>query len=380
MIFRPAVLKMLRAFTVAFAVAIRNTWNTTRVCLRFSPCWTKNSLGNPRIRLNQRSPKEIIMQIGPLIIEPPVMLAPMAGVSDMPFRELCYGRGCALAYTEMASAKGLTYGGTRTHPLIEIGEGEPWAAVQLFGSEVESLVEAAKMAAADPKAALVDLNMGCPTPKIVKNGDGCALMRDPKKAETIIRALVDAIEKPVTVKIRLGWDAAHINAVEVAQMAENAGASAVAVHGRTRDQYYAGKADWEQIARVKENVSIPVIGNGDITGPQEAARMFAETGCDAVMIGRAARGNPWIFAQTAAYLRDGTILPDPTSKERIDMAFAHIAKAVAFYGERVACLEMKKHAAWYVRHIPGAASLRRKIFTAGSIDELKALFTEGTLL
>lgn len=319
------------------------------------------------------------MRIGLLTIEPPVMLAPMAGVSDQPFRELCYGQGCGLAYTEMASAKGLTYGGTRTHPLIEAGAEEPWAAVQLFGSEVESLIGAAKMAAADLKAALIDLNMGCPTPKIVKNGDGCALMRDPQKAASIIRALVEAVDKPVTVKIRLGWDAEHINVVAFAQMAEHAGASAVAVHGRTRDQYYAGKADWDMIRRVKESVGIPVIGNGDVTTPQEAARMFAETGCNAVMIGRAARGNPWIFAQTAAYLRDGTILPDPTPQERIDMALTHVAKAVAFYGERVACLEMKKHAAWYVRYIPGASALRRKIFTANSIGELKALFTEGTL-
>jgi len=315
------------------------------------------------------------MRIGPLEINPPVMLAPMAGVSDQPFRELCYGEGCGLAYTEMASAKGLMYGGSRTHPIIELGDGEPRAAVQLFGSEVESLVAAARMAANDPKAALVDLNMGCPTPKIVKNGDGSALMRDLKKAEQIIRAVSAAVDKPFTVKIRLGWDADHINAFECAQMAQEAGAAAVAVHGRTRDQYYAGQADWEQIARVKDALAIPVVGNGDITTPQDAKRMLDETGCDAVMIGRAARGNPWIFSQTALYLKTGMIPPEPAPADRIRMALHHIDKAVAFYGERVAALEMKKHAAWYVRHIRQASSLRRHIFSTRDIGELKALLT-----
>lgn len=315
------------------------------------------------------------MRIGPLEIAPPVLLAPMAGVSDRPFRELCYAQGCGLAYTEMASAKGLMYGGSRTHPIIGIGEGEPRAAIQLFGSDTESLVSAAKMAASDPKAALVDLNMGCPTPKIVKNGDGSALMRDPEKAGKIIRAISQAIDKPLTVKMRLGWDADHINVIECARMAQESGAQAVAVHGRTRDQYYAGQADWEQIARVKDALTIPVIGNGDVTTPRDAKRMLAETGCDAVMIGRAARGNPWIFSETASYLRTGVVPPAPTPSDRIRMALTHIDKAVAFYGERVAALEMKKHAAWYVRHIRQASSLRRHIFSTRDIEELTALLT-----
>lgn len=315
------------------------------------------------------------MRIGPLSIEPPVLLAPMAGVSDLPFRELCYGQGCALAYTEMASAKGLIYGGSKTRPLIEIGAGESYAAVQLFGSEIESLVAAARLAAADPKCVLIDLNMGCPTPKIVKNGDGAALMREPEKASAIIRALSRAIDTPLTVKMRLGWDADHINAVEFAQMAQEAGAQAVAVHGRTRDQYYAGRADWEWIARVKEAVSIPVIGNGDITSPQDAKRMMEETGCDAVMIGRAARGNPWIFKETAAYLQTGAIPPPPIPADRIRMALDHLDKAIAFYGERVAALEMKKHAAWYVRFIRQGSAMRRHIFSTKDIGELKALLT-----
>ena len=315
------------------------------------------------------------MRIGPLTIEPPVLLAPMAGVSDQPFRELCYGQGCGLCYTEMASAKGLMYGGSRTHPLIEIGAGEPRAAVQLFGSEIESLAAAAGMAAGDPKVALIDLNMGCPTPKIVKNGDGSALMRDPGKAGKIIRAVSRSIDKPLTVKMRLGWDAGHINVAEFAHMAQDAGAAAVAVHGRTRDQYYAGRADWEQIARVKEALAIPVIGNGDVTSPEEAKRMLEETGCDAVMIGRAARGNPWIFRETATYLDTGVIPPEPSPADRIRMALAHIGKAVSFYGERVAALEMKKHAAWYVRHIRQASSLRRQIFSTKDIEELKNLLT-----
>lgn len=315
------------------------------------------------------------MRIGPLTIESPVLLAPMAGVSDQPFREICYGQGCGLAYTEMASAKGLMYGGSRTHPLIEIGDGEPRAAVQLFGSEIESLVSAARMAANEPKTALIDLNMGCPTPKIVRNGDGSALMRNLEKAERIIRAVSHAIDKPLTVKMRLGWDADHINVIECAQMAQDAGAQAVAVHGRTREQYYAGRADWTQIARVKDALRIPVIGNGDVTTPQEAKRMLGETGCDAVMIGRAARGNPWIFFRTISYLGTGIIPPEPAPTDRIRMALTHIDKAVAFYGERVASLEMKKHAAWYVRHIRQASSLRRHIFTTKDIEELKVLLT-----
>ena len=315
------------------------------------------------------------MRIGPLTIESPVLLAPMAGVSDRPFRELCYAQECGLAYTEMASAKGLMYGGSRTHPLIEIGEGEPYAAVQIFGSEAESLVSAARMAAREEKTAFIDLNMGCPTPKIVKNGDGSALMRDPQKAASIIREMARAIDKPLTVKMRLGWDADHINVIECARMAQESGAQAVAVHGRTRDQYYAGQADWEQIARVKDAITIPVIGNGDVTTPREAKRMLEETGCDAVMIGRAARGNPWIFSQTASYLKTGIIPPEPTPGDRIRMALAHIDKAIAFYGERVAALEMKKHAAWYVRHIRQGSALRRKIFSTKSIGELKTLLT-----
>ena len=316
------------------------------------------------------------MRIGSLVIDKPVFLAPMAGVSDQPYRELCYAQGCGLCYTEMASAKGLMYGGSRTHPLIEIGEGEPYAAIQLFGSEAESLVSAAKMAAADPQCALIDLNMGCPTPKIVKNGDGSALMREPKRAETIVKEVSRAIDKPLTVKMRLGWDMDHINVVECALMAREAGAAAVAVHGRTRDQYYAGQADWEWIARVKEALDIPVIGNGDVTTPEDAKRMLVETGCDAVMIGRAARGNPWIFSRTISYLDTGDIPPEPTPSERIRMALAHLHKAVAFYGERTAALEMKKHAAWYVRHVRQGSALRRKIFSIQGTGELKALLME----
>ena len=251
------------------------------------------------------------MKIGSVNLENNIFLAPMAGVTDMPFRILCREQGCGLVYSEMISAKGMFYKDEKSWKLADLSEAEKPAAVQIFGSEPEILAHSAeKLNASD--AAILDINMGCPTPKITKNGEGSALMLKPELAGEIIRAVVSVSQKPVTVKIRKGWDDEHLNAVEIAQLAEKNGAAAIAVHGRTREQFYSGKADWGIIKSVKESVSIPVIGNGDIYKPEDAARMLELTGCDALMVGRGAQGNPWIFNRIRHYLKTGEILPEPS--------------------------------------------------------------------
>ncbi|MDR1532999.1 MAG: tRNA dihydrouridine synthase DusB [Clostridiales bacterium] len=318
------------------------------------------------------------MKLGGLEIKGRVFLAPMAGVTDAPFRTMCKERGCAFMYTEMVSAKGILYNNQNTlemlpHPAIQCASlAERPIAAQLFGSSPEVLAEAARRLADLPVDAL-DINMGCPAPKIVKNGEGAWLMTDPGLVGRIVRAVSDASRLPVTVKIRKGFDAARVNAVEIAETAEANGAAAVAVHGRTRAQFYGGAADWDIIRRVKERVRIPVIGNGDVDSPRSAQQMLMETGCDAVMIGRASQGNPWIFNMCEHYLAGGAELPGPDMRERVNTALLHGQRLIAYKGERIGVLEMRKHLSWYMRGAPGAALLRTRINCAGTLDEMAEL-------
>lgn len=310
------------------------------------------------------------MQIGTVKLNNNIFLAPMAGVTDMSFRILCKRQSCGLTYTEMVSAKGLHYKSDNTAVLLSIAPEERPAAVQVFGSEPELVAEAARQAEAGG-AAIIDINMGCPTPKIVKNGDGSALMKKPELAAAIIRATVKAVKAPVTVKIRKGWDEESVNAVEIAVIAAWEGAAAIAIHGRTREQYYSGSADWSIIKQVKAAVDIPVIGNGDILKPEDAGRMLAETGCDAVMIGRGAQGNPWIFKRTLEYLMTGQLLPEPTYEQRVETIILHMDMITALKGEGTGVKEMRKHAAWYLKGMPGSARIKTEIFKMTTCAEVK---------
>lgn len=317
---------------------------------------------------------KVSLKIGDVEIKNNVFLAPMAGVTDKPFRLLCEEMGCALAYTEMVSAKGLYYGSENTEFLIDIDEGEN-VALQIFGSDPFIMAEIAGRLN-DSKALIIDINMGCPTPKIVKNGDGSALMLKPELAGEIMASVVKASKKPVTVKIRKGWDDEHVNAVEIAQIAESTGIKAIAVHGRTREQFYSGHADWDIIKKVKESVKIPVIGNGDVSTPQDAKRMLDETGCDAILIGRGAQGNPWIFKRTIHYLCTGELLPEPSLEEKIDMIQRHLDMMVAYKGEHTGILEMRKHISWYLKGIHGSARLREAVFKMISYREVKEFLAD----
>lgn len=314
------------------------------------------------------------MKIAHIDIPNPVVLAPMAGVTDLVFRRICHEMGCGLLMTEMISDMGLVHSQQRTFRLVEIGEWEHPISVQIFGSDPVPMERAAAIVT-EIGGDLIDINMGCPAPKIVKNGEGSALMLDPARAEAIVRAVVRVAKQPVTVKMRAGWDSDHINAVELAKRVEAAGAAAVAVHGRTREQFYAGKADWGVIARVKQAVRIPVIGNGDIWHPTDAARLLRETGCDGVMIGRGVLGNPWLIKQTVHYLQTGEMLPDPNPEERIAMAIRHLRDLVAQKGDYTGPREMRKHAAWYLKGLRGAAQIREQINQAKSQSEMEAVLS-----
>lgn len=312
------------------------------------------------------------LAIGGVTLANNIILAPMAGVTDLPFRLLCSEQGAGLTCMEMVSAKAIWYGNKNTESLLEIHPDEGPTSLQLFGSDPKIVSEMAKRIE-DRPFAILDINMGCPVPKIVGNGEGSALMREPKLAGEIIAATVKAIEKPVTVKIRKGFDAEHVNAVEMAKIAEDAGAAAVAVHGRTREQFYSGEADWEIIAKVKEAVSIPVIGNGDVTDGKSAEKLLVQTGCDGVMIGRAARGNPWLFKQIAAYLKEGHTLPPPTTEEKREMILRHAALQMEIKGEYTGVREMRKHLSWYTAGLPGSARLRGSVNQAESFAEIERL-------
>ena len=310
------------------------------------------------------------LKIGNVGLSGPFLLAPLAGITDGPFRRLCSQAGAALVYSEMVSAKGLWYGDKNTGKLLEILPGEGPVAYQLFGREPEIMAFAARKL--DSRMNVIfDINMGCPVPKIVKNGEGSALMKNPDLVYDLVAAAVKNTSKPVTVKIRAGWDEESINAVEVARAVSAAGASAVAVHGRTREQYYSGKADWSVIAAVKRAVNIPVIGNGDVTDAASGIRMMEETGCDFVMVGRGALGNPWIFSELTAAWRGEPLPPPPTKEEKKAMMIRHFNDILELKGEYVAVREMRKHVGWYLKGVHGAAAFRGKINGINSADELR---------
>lgn len=300
------------------------------------------------------------LRIGNTVLENNVILAPMAGVTDLPFRVLCREQGAGCVVTEMVSAKAVLYNNRNTRELLQIDPDERPAAVQLFGSEPDIMAEIAARLEEGPYD-YIDVNMGCPVPKIVNNGEGSALMKNPERAKEVLTAMVKAVKKPVTVKFRKGFNDLSVNAVEFAKMAESCGVAAVAVHGRTREQYYSGKADWDIIRQVKEAVRIPVIGNGDIFTPEDAGRMLKETGCDGIMVARGAKGNPWLFGRINHYLDTGEVLPGPSMAEIKAMILRHGRMLVRFKGEGVAMREMRGHMAWYTKGMPHSATLRNEI-------------------
>lgn len=315
------------------------------------------------------------MRIGKVELESNILLAPMAGVTDKAFRMIVKPFGPALMYTEMVSGKGLFYKSKKTADLLTADESEKPVAVQMFGHDADIMSEIAN-SALEYGAAVIDINMGCPAPKIVNNGDGCALMKSPETAAKVISAVCRAVDVPVTVKFRAGWDDKSINAVEFAKIAEQSGASAVTVHGRTREQFYSGTADLDIIKAVKAAVKIPVIGNGDIIDGGSAAHMLEYTGCDGIMVGRAAEGNPWIFKEISAYLKDGTVLPPPDLDERREVALKHLGLLVEFKGEHRGVLEGRKHMAWYFKGVSGGAVLRTALNKAQKYDEMCGLINE----
>lgn len=315
------------------------------------------------------------MKIGNVDIGGNVVLGPMAGVTDLPFRVLCKEAGADLIYTEMVSAKGIMYNNKNTESLLQVEDMERPVALQLFGADPEIMSQQAKRIEGR-NIDIIDINMGCPVPKVVNNGEGSALMKNPKLIGEIVSAMTHILEKPVTVKIRKGFGEQDCNAPEIAKIVEDAGGAAVAVHGRTREQYYSGKADWDVIRRVKEAVSIPVIGNGDIFTPQDAKRMLEETGCDGVMLARGVRGNPWLFTQTKAYLKDGTLLPKPPISQVIETILRHGEMQVAYKGEYLGMREMRKHVAWYTTGYPQSAKLRNQINAIENLTDLQVLLED----
>lgn len=315
------------------------------------------------------------MKIDNIILENPVFLAPMAGITDLPFRLICKEMGCGMVYTEMISSRGLYYRDKKTEKLLKIHPDEKPVALQIFGSVPDVMAKAAYMLN-DRENAVLDINMGCPTPKIVKNKDGCALMRDIDLAGKIVKAVVKESIKPVTVKIRKGWDENNVNAVEFAKVMEQGGAKAITVHGRTREQFYSGKADWDIIKKVKEAVTVPVIGNGDIFTVEDGMKLLNEIKCDGIMVGRGSLGNPWLFKRLVHYIKTGDLLPEPTPEEKINMALKHLDSATRHKGERVGIIEMRKHIAWYVKGLKNSASLRDRINKINHKSDLEKVLTE----
>lgn len=315
------------------------------------------------------------LRIGNVELENNVILAPMAGVTDLPFRMLCKEQGCGLVCTEMVSAKAILYKNKNTKELLEVREEERPVSVQLFGSDPDIVSDMAHQIEDGPYD-IIDFNMGCPVPKVAGNGEGSALMKNPKLAEQILSAMVRKVHKPVTVKFRKGFDDNSVNAVEIAKIAESCGVAAVAVHGRTREQYYSGKADWEIIRQVKEAVKIPVIGNGDIFTPEDAKRMIEETGCDGLMVARGARGNPWLFRRINHYLDTGILLPVPDEEEICRMILRHARLQIELKGELLGMKEMRKHVAWYTAGMPHSAAIRRESNLLETYEELEKLLLD----
>ncbi len=318
---------------------------------------------------------EMRWKIGSVEIENPFVLAPMAGVTDLPFRGLCKEQGAGLVCTEMVSAKAISFHNKNTKSLMEITPQEHPVSLQLFGSEPELMAEVAR-SIEEQTFDILDINMGCPVPKVVNNGEGSALLKNPELIHRIVSEISHAIKKPVTVKIRIGFEGYDVDPVEIAKIIEDAGGAAVAVHGRTRQQYYAGEADWETIGRIKDAVRIPVIGNGDVDSPLKAEKMMKDTGCDAVMIGRAVRGNPWIFREMNHYFTTGELLEKPSAAEIREMILRHARWQIELKGEFTGIREMRKHVAWYTSGMRHSAGLRRESNTIENYESLERLLSK----
>jgi nifR3 family TIM-barrel protein len=317
-----------------------------------------------------------MFKIGNIELKNRVVLAPMAGVCNPAFRLIAKEFGTGLVCAEMVSDKAIVHGNKRTREMLFVDEREKPLSLQIFGGDKSSLVEAAKVVDQETNADIIDINMGCPVPKVTKCDAGAKWLLDPNKIEEMVSAVVAVVNKPVTVKMRIGWDSDHIYVIENAKAVERAGGAAISVHGRTREQLYTGTADWSFIKQAKEAVNIPVIGNGDVFAPEDAKRMLDETGCDAVMIGRAALGNPWMLYRTVEYLEKGVLLPEPSAEEKIRIAILHMDRLVALKGEKVAVKEMRKHMAWYLKGIKGSARLKDSVMEQVDRDEMARILTD----
>ena len=317
-----------------------------------------------------------MFKIGNIEIKNQVVMAPMAGITNMAFRKIIKDFGAGLVYSEMVSDKALCYGNTKTIDMLQVDDGEHPVSIQLFGGEVETMVKAAKFFDQHSNCDIIDINMGCPVNKVLKADAGSKLLLYPDKIYEIVKGIVDNVSKPVTVKIRSGFDSKHINAVEVAKLIEKAGASAIAIHGRTRSQMYEGKADWKIIADVKAAVKIPVIGNGDVRSVEDAKRMLEETGVDAVMIGRAALGNPWLIKQVVQSLETGVIIEEPTYQEKIAQCLSHAKKLMEVEPEKVAMFQMRGHAPWYIKGLKSSARVKNELSKINTFEELKTILKD----